>query len=63
MKHHCEQCGTETGIPLHRVPALAPSPTVTWHPSKYVVAYCGQTKAREGAPPPVAVISMFGLLE
>ncbi|KAF8165606.1 WD40-repeat-containing domain protein [Crassisporium funariophilum] len=56
-------CATETGAPLHRVPALAPSPTVTWHPSKYVVAYCGQTKIREGGPPPVAVISMFGLLE
>jgi len=54
---------TETGMPLHRVPALAPSPTVTWHPSKYVIAYCGQTKMREGGPPPVAVISMFGLLE
>lgn len=56
-------CATETGVPLHRVPALAPSPTVTWHPSKYVIAYCGQTKIREGGPPPVAVISMFGLLE
>ncbi|KAF8639886.1 hypothetical protein AX17_001139 [Amanita inopinata Kibby_2008] len=56
-------CATETGMPLHRVPALAASPTVTWHPSKYVIAYCGQTKIREGGPPPVAVISMFGLLE
>ncbi|KAF9464836.1 WD40-repeat-containing domain protein [Collybia nuda] len=56
-------CATETGVPLHRVPALAPSPTVTWHPSKYVIAYCGQTKIREGGPPPVAVVSMFGLLE
>lgn len=56
-------CATETGVPLHRVPALAPSPTVSWHPSKYVIAYCGQTKSREGGPPPVAVISMFGLLE
>ncbi|KAF8138926.1 WD40-repeat-containing domain protein [Boletus edulis] len=53
-------CATETAIPLHRVPALAPSPTVTWHPSKYVFAYCGQTKQREGSPPPVAVISLFG---
>ncbi|KAI9574260.1 WD40-repeat-containing domain protein [Boletus coccyginus] len=53
-------CATETTIPLHRVPALAPSPTVTWHPSKYVFAYCGQTKQREGSPPPVAVISLFG---
>ncbi|KAK2466016.1 hypothetical protein APHAL10511_001657 [Amanita phalloides] len=56
-------CATETGMPLHRVPALAPSPTVTWHPSKYVLAYCGQTKMRESGPPPVAVISMFGLVE
>lgn len=57
------QCASETGIPLHRVPALAPSPTVCWHPSKYVIAYCGQTKIKEGGPPPVAVISLFGLLE
>jgi len=53
-------CATETGIPLHRVPALGPSPTVTWHPSKYVIAYCGQTKIREGGPPPAAWISLFG---
>ncbi|KAG2050889.1 WD40 repeat-like protein, partial [Suillus hirtellus] len=49
----------EMGAPLHRIPALAPSPTVTWHPSKYDFAYCGQTKLREGAPP-VAIISLFG---
>jgi len=53
-------CATETAVPLHRVPALAPSPTVVWHPSKYVIAYCGQTKPREGASPAVAVLSMFG---
>lgn len=47
---------------VYRVPALAPSPTVTWHPSKYVLVYCGQTKMRGGLPP-VAVISMFGSLE
>jgi len=55
-------CATETGVPLHRVPTLAPSPTVTWHPSKFVFAYCGQTKVREGGPPSTAVISMFGAL-
>jgi len=55
-------CATETGIPIHRVPALAPAPTVTWHPSKYVIAYCGQTKIKEGGPPPVALISLFGPL-
>jgi hypothetical protein len=54
------QCATETGVPLHRVPALASSPKVTWHPSNYVIAYCGQTKPREGGPAPVAVISLFG---
>ncbi|KAL6309854.1 WD40-repeat-containing domain protein [Sparassis latifolia] len=53
-------CATETGIPLHRVPALGASPTVQWHPSKYVIAYCGQTKIREGGPPPSAWISLFG---
>ncbi|KAJ7437150.1 WD40-repeat-containing domain protein, partial [Mycena galericulata] len=47
-------CATATGAPLHRVPALAPAPTVTWHPSKYAIAR---------APPPVAVVSLFGLLE
>ncbi|KAF9480680.1 WD40 repeat-like protein [Pholiota conissans] len=56
-------CATETGVPLHRVPALAPSPTVAWHPSKYIIAYCGQTKAREGGPAPVAFVSLFGLLD
>ncbi|KAG5648814.1 hypothetical protein DXG03_000163 [Asterophora parasitica] len=61
--NYIDICATETGVPLHRVPALAPSPTVSWHPSKYVIAYCGQTKIREGGPPPVGVISMFGLLE
>ncbi|KAK0201869.1 WD40-repeat-containing domain protein [Desarmillaria ectypa] len=56
-------CATETSMPLHRVPALAPAPTVTWHPSRYVIAYCGQTKVREGGPLPVAVVSLFGALE
>ncbi|KAI0309405.1 WD40-repeat-containing domain protein [Amylostereum chailletii] len=58
--NYIDICGTETGAPLHRVPALAPSPTVTWHPSKYVIAYCGQTKLRDGGPPPVAIVSLFG---
>ncbi|EMD40590.1 hypothetical protein CERSUDRAFT_62566 [Gelatoporia subvermispora B] len=53
-------CATETGMPLHRVPSLGPAPTVSWHPSKYIIAYCGQTKIREGAPPPSAWISLFG---
>lgn len=51
---------TETGAPLHRVPAPAPSPTVAWHPSRYAIAYCGQTKFREGGPAPAAFISTFG---
>ncbi|KAJ7205944.1 WD40-repeat-containing domain protein, partial [Mycena rebaudengoi] len=29
----------------NRVPALAASPTVGWHPSKYAIAYCGQTNS------------------
>ncbi|KAF4619869.1 hypothetical protein D9613_004992 [Agrocybe pediades] len=61
--NYIDICATETGIPLHRVPALASSPTVAWHPSKYAIAYCGQTKAKEGGPPSTAVVSMFGLLE
>ncbi|KZP20125.1 WD40 repeat-like protein [Athelia psychrophila] len=60
--NYIDICATETGIPIHRVPASAPAPTVTWHPSKYVIAYCGQTKVKEGAPPPVALISLFGPL-
>lgn len=54
------QCATETGMPMHRIPALGSSPTVQWHPSKYVIAYCGQTKVREGGPPAAAWISLFG---
>ncbi|KAF9057887.1 WD40-repeat-containing domain protein [Panaeolus papilionaceus] len=61
--NHIDICATETGAPLHRVPALAPSPTVTWHPSRYVIAYCGQIKAREGGPPAVGLVSLFGLME
>lgn len=53
-------CATETGMPLHRIPALGSSPTVQWHPSRYIIAYCGQTKIREGGPPPSAWISLFG---
>ncbi|KAF7290897.1 WD-REPEATS-REGION domain-containing protein [Mycena chlorophos] len=56
-------CATETAVRLHRITALAPAPTVTWHPSKYAIAYCGQTPRREGGPPPVAVVSLFGLME
>ncbi|KXN92347.1 THO complex subunit 3 [Leucoagaricus sp. SymC.cos] len=54
-------CAVETAAPLHRIPALTPSPTVSWHPSKYAVAYCGQIKAREGGPPPAAIISILVL--
>ncbi|KAF9266308.1 WD40 repeat-like protein [Marasmius fiardii PR-910] len=56
-------CATETCVPLHRVPALGPAPSVSWHPSKYIVAYCGQTKPKESGPPPVSVVSLFGLLD
>ncbi|KAI0722697.1 WD40 repeat-like protein [Earliella scabrosa] len=58
--NYIDICAVETGMPLHRVPALGPSPTVSWHPSKHVIAYCGQTKIREGGPPPAAWISLFG---
>lgn len=57
------QCATETGASVHRISALTPSPTVSWHPSKHVAAYCGQIKAREGGPPPVAIVSIFGSVE
>ncbi|KAI0832675.1 WD40 repeat-like protein [Trametes gibbosa] len=53
-------CAVETGMPLHRIPASGPSPTVSWHPSKHIVAYCGQTRYREGGPPPTAWVSLCG---
>jgi len=54
-------CATETGVPLHRVPSLGPASTVQWHPSRHVIAYCGQSKQREGGPAPAAWISLFGV--
>ncbi|KAH8118461.1 WD40 repeat-like protein [Phellopilus nigrolimitatus] len=51
-------CAVETGLPIHRVPTIGPAPAVTWHPSKYVFAHCGQQN-REGAPQ-VAFLSLFG---
>jgi len=55
-------CATETAVPLHRVPTLGPVPSVSWHPSKHVIAYCGQTKIREGGPAPSALVSLFGAI-
>ncbi|KAJ3487991.1 hypothetical protein NLI96_g3140 [Meripilus lineatus] len=37
---------TETGLPVHRIPTLGPSPT---------------TKIREGGPPPSAWLTIFGV--
>lgn len=57
------QCAVETGHPVHRVPALSPSLTVAWHPSKYVIAYCGLSRdqVRENAPViSQAYVSVFG---
>ncbi|KAI0030893.1 WD40 repeat-like protein [Vararia minispora EC-137] len=53
-------CAPETGMPMHRVQALTSARTVSWHPSRHVIAYCGQTRHREGGPPPVALVSLFG---
>lgn len=55
----------ETAMPIHRISTLGSSPTVQWHPSKYVFAYCGhhKPKQREGGPPggpPQAFVSLFG---
>ncbi|KAF5321642.1 hypothetical protein D9619_000576 [Psilocybe cf. subviscida] len=61
--NYIDICAVETGDSLHRIPALAPSPTVSWHPSKYAIAYCGQTKYREAGPAQAAVISTFGVLD
>ncbi|KAF6762005.1 WD40-repeat-containing domain protein [Ephemerocybe angulata] len=51
---YIEICATETAAPL---------PSLAWHPSRYVMAYCGQNSSREGGGPPVTTISMFGLME
>ncbi|KAJ3792659.1 WD40-repeat-containing domain protein [Lentinula aff. detonsa] len=61
--NYIDICATETGIPLHRVTSLVSASTVGWHPSKHLFAYCGQTNAREGGPPAMAVVSLFGLVE
>ncbi|KAK7695381.1 hypothetical protein QCA50_000016 [Cerrena zonata] len=53
-------CATETGLSLHRIPALGEGRTVQWHPSKHIIAYCGQTATRENGPPPAAWFSLFG---
>lgn len=59
---HIEICGVETGTLLHRVSAPGASSTVSWNPSKHVIAYCGTARGREGAAP-ISIISLFGLLE
>lgn len=53
-------CATETGMPMHRIPAPGPAQAVSWHPSQPLVAYCGQTKSKEGGPAPLAYVSVFG---
>lgn len=41
---------------MHRVPGLSASQAVAWHPSKHILAYCG-----EHAPDPkMGWISVFG---
>ncbi|KIY71532.1 WD40 repeat-like protein [Cylindrobasidium torrendii FP15055 ss-10] len=56
--------GTETAALVHRIPSSAPALSVAWHPSRYVLAYCG-VKAKDGAPASANVpsMSMFGLME
>ena len=54
------KCAVETGVPIYRVPTAGPVSTVTWHPSKHLIAFCGQTKVREGTQTPTALVSLFG---
>ena len=53
------QCATESALAVHRFQALGTAMNVSWHPFKYVFAYCGQSKPRENAPS-VAFFSTFG---
>ncbi|PAV21167.1 WD40 domain containing protein [Pyrrhoderma noxium] len=53
-------CAVETGLPLHRVPTHGPVPTVTWHPSKYILAYCGEKPSITPNTTSTAYISLFG---
>ncbi|EJD01319.1 WD40 repeat-like protein [Fomitiporia mediterranea MF3/22] len=55
---YIDVCAVETGLPLHRIQSIGPASAVTWHPSKHVLAYCGQ-QVREGAPQ-IAYLSLFG---
>jgi len=48
---------TETGQAIHRIPCITPAPIVAWHPSKHVLAFCGE----HSQDPKLGWISLFGL--
>ncbi|KZW04381.1 WD40 repeat-like protein [Exidia glandulosa HHB12029] len=53
---YVELVASETGQVMHRVPGVTAAQSVAWHPSKHILAYCG-----EHAPDPkVGWISVFG---
>ncbi|KAL5508132.1 hypothetical protein ACEPAH_5750 [Sanghuangporus vaninii] len=55
---YVDLCAVETALPLHRINTMGHTSCVAWHPSKYVLAYCGQQN-REGAPQ-IAFLSLYG---
>jgi len=57
---YIEIFGTETAEPLHRLKTLGPSPTVSWHPSKHIIAYCGKSSPKEAGPSSFPFVSLFG---
>ena len=58
LSNSISKCAVETGVPIHRIPTAGPVSTVTWHPSKHLIAFCGQTKEREGKH--AGLVSLFG---
>ncbi|KAF8507841.1 WD40 repeat-like protein [Hysterangium stoloniferum] len=48
---------TETGQVMHRIPSMTVPGMVTWHPSKHIIASCGEASSR----PDKAWLSIFGI--
>ncbi|EJD53982.1 WD40 repeat-like protein [Auricularia subglabra TFB-10046 SS5] len=53
---YVELVASETGQVMHRVPGITAAQSVAWHPSKHVLAYCGE----HSPDPKMGWISVFG---